>query len=275
MLEYYIRTPEHDESRGPFDTSKLRSLVEAGQVSENTLYYDEEKEEWLPIALNQVLRDELFPEKKSLKLRIGTDGEAAAAVAAAKDEEEENGAEINVEDILKAAEGDTEETRHHRQRQKSFERAVALAPTSLGLMLLLSAIAFLVPHHESIQNAVNDGAFTNLLNYPFFLVGVFDLIMAVLLLLAVTDIYPLVRGRSMLGLGFGVYVGWALGDPLLMLAFALGGVGIFLATMAQRLSTMTLAVAMGLGGNATLAYLAINERFADFYGSIQFNFFTQ
>ena len=53
MLEYYIRTPEQDESRGPFDASKLRTLAEAGQVTENTLYYDEDKEEWIPMASNE------------------------------------------------------------------------------------------------------------------------------------------------------------------------------------------------------------------------------
>ena len=45
MSEYYIRTPEQDESRGPFTVSKLNTLAEAGQVKENTLYYDEDKEE--------------------------------------------------------------------------------------------------------------------------------------------------------------------------------------------------------------------------------------
>ncbi|MFU8848832.1 MAG: GYF domain-containing protein [Opitutales bacterium] len=269
MPEYYIRTPEHEESRGPFDAAKLRTLVEAGQVSENTLYYDETKEEWLPIALNEELRAELFPEKKSLKLRIGADNKTASDA-----KEPEDKSDINVEDMLKAAEGDTKETRHLKQSQRSFEKAVSLASNALGLIMLLSAIAFLVPHHAVVQNAVSEGEFTRLLNSPFLLVGVFDLIMAVLLLLSVTEIYPLIRARSMLGLGFGLYLGWALGDPLLMLAFTLGGVGIFLATIAQRLSTMILAIALGLFGNGALAYLAVNGRFEGFYTSIQLNLFT-
>jgi hypothetical protein len=270
MPEYYIRTPEQDESRGPFNISKLLTLAEAGQVSENTLYYDEEKEEWIPIGLNDELKAQVFPEKESIKLRVGHDTERETSEDDSTDEDE-----INVENMLKAAEADTEETRHLKRSQKSFERAVALASMTLGLMMILSAISFLIPHLDAIQGAVNEGTYTYLLNYPFLLVGIFDLIMAVLLLLSVTEVYPVIRGRSMLGLGFGVYIGWALGDPLLMLAFGLGGAGVFLATIAQRVSFMVVAIVMGIGGNGALAYLAINNRFADFYTTIQLSLFTQ
>jgi len=268
MLEYYIRTPDQDESRGPFNASKLRTLAEAGQVTQNTLHYDEDKEEWIPIALNEALKAEIFPEVESLKLRMEPHSEASAEEAVEK-------TAINVEDMLKAAEGDTEETRHLKQKQQSFEKAVELAAMTLGLIMLLSAVSFLAPHHNVVQSAFGESALASLINYPFLLVGIFDLVMAILLLLSVTEIYPLIRGRSMLGLGFGVYIGWALGDPLLMLAFGLGGAGLFLATLAPSLSTMLLAIVMGIGGNGTLAYLAINGRFAKFYDAVQLNLFTQ
>ena len=61
MSHYYIRIPEQDESRGPFDIPKLETLAEAGQINPNTLYYDVEREEWIPIALNDALRSKVFP----------------------------------------------------------------------------------------------------------------------------------------------------------------------------------------------------------------------
>lgn len=271
MPDYYIRTPEQDKSRGPFNISKLLTLAEAGQVTENTLYYDEEKEEWIPIALNEELKAQVFPKSESLKLRIGQSNDESEDDN--DDSTEESG--LNIENMLKAAEADTKETRHLKRSQKSFERAVALASMTLGLMMILSAISFLIPHLDAIQGAVNEGTYANILNYPFLLVGFFDLIMAILLLLSVTEVYPLIRGRSMLGLGFGLYLGWALGDPLLMLAFGLGGVGVFLATISQRLSIMVLSIVMGIGGNGALAYLAISNRFAEFYSSFSLNLFTQ
>ena len=73
MSDYYIRTPEQNESRGPFDISKLLTLAEAGQINPNTLYYDEEKEEWIPIALNDALRAQVFPEREKLSLKIEPD----------------------------------------------------------------------------------------------------------------------------------------------------------------------------------------------------------
>lgn len=268
MPEYYIRTPEQDESRGPFNINKLLTLAEAGQVTENTLYYDENKEEWVPIALNDELKAQVFPKAESLKLTIGNDKESAS-------EDSDGLTGLNVEDMLKAAEADTKETRHLKKSQKSFEKAVALASMSLGLMMLLSAVSFIIPHLEIIQGAVNEGVYTHLLNYPFFMVGIFDLIMAILLLLSVTEIYPLIRGRSALGLGFGLYLGWALGDPLLMLAFGLGSAGVFMATISQRLSLMLVAIIIGIGGKGGLAFLAINDRFVEFYNSAQLNLFTE
>lgn len=270
MTDYYIRTPEQDESRGPFNISKLLTLAEAGQVTENTLYYDEEKEEWIPIGLNEELEAQVFPKSESLSLRIGRSSDGEISPDDSTDEDK-----IEVENLLKAAEADTEETRHLKRSQKSFERAVALASMTLGLMMILSSISFLVPHLDAIQGAVNEGNYGNLINYPFLLVGIFDLIMAVLLLLSVTEVYPLVRGRAMLGLGFGVYLGWALGDPFIMLGFGLGGAGLFLATISQRFSLMILAIVIGIGGNGALAFFAINDRFAEFYSAVQLSLFTQ
>jgi hypothetical protein len=117
---------------------------------------------------------------------------------------------------------------------------------------------------------VGENNFPEMLNYPFLLVGFFDLFIAILLLLSVTEVYPLVRGRGMLGLGFGGYVGWALGDPLIMMAFGLGGAGLFFATISERFSLMLLAVVIGIGGNGFLAYLAMSGRFAEFYSAIRF-----
>lgn len=269
MPDYYIRTPGQDASRGPFDIAKLLTLAEAGHISENSLYYDETKEEWMPIALNEALMAQVFPQREKLSLRIGGQEDESAG-----SESQEEGC-ISVEDMLKAAEADTEETRHLKRRKKSLERAVALAPMSLGLMLLLSAISYVVPHLSVIRGAISEQLYSNILNYPFILVGSFDLLMAILLLLSVTDVYPLARGRSMLGLGFGVYLGWALGDATLMLASGLASVGIYMATISQRLSLMLLAIIMGVGGNGLMAYLAIDGRFDAFYSVVHINLIGQ
>lgn len=263
MSDYYIRTPEQNESRGPFDISKLLTLAEAGQINPNTLFYDEEKEEWIPFALNEELRKKVFPERERLALKV----EQPKA-----DEAKDSGPDdINVEAMLAAAEGDTAEKRKLTRKKKSFERAAGISAVGLGLMMILSALFMILPLIPQIQVALGDNHFASIFNYPTILVGAFDLILGILLILSVTEVFPLARGRAMLTLGFGVYVGWSLGDPLIVGLTAAAGIGIFLATLAQSMQTMIVAFVLGIGGNLYLAYLALNGRFDGFFDTIVFN----
>jgi hypothetical protein len=270
MADYYIRTPDREDSRGPFDAQQLLTLAEAGQITENTLHYDETKEEWIPIALNEALKTEVFPEREKLSLKIREPQNDAPATV---DGAVETGG-IDVNDMLAAAERDTSETRHLKKKEESFHKAASISTSSLGIMLLLSAIALLTPHFTIINAAITEERLTTIINYPFIIIGLFDFIMAALLLLAVTEVYPLLRGRAMLTLGFGVYVGWALGDPMILLASAGAGIGIFGATISQSLFTMLLASMIGIGGNGLLAYLAITGHFAGFFDSVAFNWIS-
>jgi hypothetical protein len=277
MADYYIRTPDREESRGPFDASKLLTLAEAGQINENTLYYDEKKEEWTPIALNKVLTAEVFPQRKKLTLKVGqprakkvfAETDAPSEVEEEEQEEEEEG--LNVEAMLAAAEADTEETRYLKQQDQSFEKAAGLSSPGIGLMMLLSAVFFLMPHFSEVTKAFSNGSYSSLINYPFILVALIDFVMAACLFLAVTEIYPLLRGRGMLTFGFGLYLGWSIGDPLIMAAAATGGFGIFYATLAQNYPMMILTILLGVGGNGTLAYLAFVGRFSEFFGGVHLN----
>jgi hypothetical protein len=268
MADYYIRTPDRDESRGPFEISQLLTLAEAGQINENTLFYDESKEEWTPIALNKQLKGEVFPNREKLSLKLGQSSQDDDQDDQDDGMHEQGG--IQVSDMLAAAERDSDETQHLKKKEESFQKAAALSTSSLGIMLLLSAVTILAPHFPAINEAISADQVATIINYPFIIVGLFDLIMAALLFLAVTEIYPILRARSMLTLGFGIYVGWALGAPLILFAFALSGLGIFYATISQKFSTMLLAMALGIGGNALLAYLSIVGHFAGFFESFNF-----
>jgi hypothetical protein len=196
MADYYIRTPDREESRGSFDASPLSTLAEAGQITENTRYL--------------------------------------------------------------------------KKKKKSLQKAAVLSNSSIGLMMMLSAVFLLAPHFSAINEAISAEKISTIFNYPFIIVGLFDFIMAALLFLSVTEIYPLLRSRAMLTLGFGIYVGWALGDPIILIASAAAGLGIFFATIAQNLSTMLVAMTLGIGGNATLAYLAILDHFVGFFDSMYY-----
>lgn len=269
MDDYYIRTPENDHSRGPFDVDKLQSLTEAGQVTEDTLYYDEEQEEWKPIALNETLKDTLFPKHKRLSLAAekSDDGKAPA-----EDQSEEDDAQVDVQELLAAADGETEDTHHLRKGRESMEKASAAAPLGLALSMALSGIFLLFPHFGVLQKAFGDGAFTDLIGFPFFLVALLDFALALALALAVTEVYPYVRGRAMIGLGFGVYMGWVLQSPDLMLAFFLAGAGPFCATLSKRFPLTIAALVIAVAANGYLAYLSFIGRFEGFFESVRISF---
>jgi hypothetical protein len=265
MADYYIRTPDHEESRGPFDSSQLLTLAEAGQITENTLHYDETKEEWIPIALNAQLKKDVFPDNEKLTLKMDNSSKTSD-----EPQDTETGG-LFVNDMLAAAERNSDETRHLKKKEESFEKAASIATTSLGVMLLLSAITLLFPHFSVIEKAITSESSAAILNYPFIIVGLFDFLMAICLFLAVTEVYPILRGRAMITLGFGLYIGWALGDPLIMVASTAAGIGILYATIAQSYSSMITATVLGIAGNGALAYLAFTDRFAGFFDSAYFN----
>jgi hypothetical protein len=266
MPDYYIRTPDHNESRGPFDPMKLQTLAEAGQITENSLYYDESKEEWVPIALNKELLAEVFPEREYLKLKVQkTEKELE------KKEAKRDPGGHHVEDMLSAADGKTKQRKAIKSREESRNKTANISAPALGFMMMGSAVFLLYPHFDIINEAIDSGSFGVFINRPFILLGLIDLILGIVLFLAVTEVYPVLRGRGMLTLGFGIYVGWALGDPILMGISAAAGVGIFLATITQRFSIMLLAVVLGVGGHGALAYLATTGRFTGFFERIAFD----
>ena len=273
--EYYIRSPEQNASRGPFDIARLQTLGEAGQVTENTLIYDDSREEWVPLGMLEELRASVFPERRKLSLKPrgnAGDGATAATSGEAGGDDESGGNEIS--EMLAAAEGDTDETRHLKKKERSFQKAVALAASGIGLMMVLSAVFLLMPHFGILNTLMEEERSLAIVNHPFVLVGLFDLVMAVFLFLAVTEVYPLLRARGMLTLGFGAYVGWALGDPVLMASSAAAGVGIFAATLARSYPVMLLTLCLGIAGNGWLAYLSTTGRFTGFFEGIEFEWVT-
>ena len=65
--EIYIRNASDTEARGPFNLEQLISLAENEQVTRETVFYDTEKEEWVPIGESPDMLTAVYPEKKKLK----------------------------------------------------------------------------------------------------------------------------------------------------------------------------------------------------------------
>ncbi len=253
--EYFIRSAEAETARGPYDIDKLITLAEAGQVSVETLYYDDDLEAWVALGSNSELREKIFPKRKTLKLRKKEDSQVESLNAA---DDAREGADISVGKMLAAAEGTTEETRYVRTKAQWQNRAAALSAPALAILLLASATSLIYPSWQTVSGFFSDEpeSFTVLLQQPLLLLGAFDLIMGGLMLLAATDFYPILRFRAMLGAGFfGVLylADYAHGDAngiYLAASTALFGVGIFVCTLTLHFRLMMLAIASAAIGVA-------------------------
>lgn len=248
MQEYYIRQEGDEDSRGPFTLDQLSSLVEAGQVTRQTYYYDSISEKWLEIQSNAELIAALFPTKKKLSIKTK---ESVPSINTPKKEDEKP---ITVEEMLAAAEGETAETRGKRDLTPRKAMAARWGMRSMALMFLISAAGMLVLHMDAVLSLDVVAILTN----PFVLIGLADLLLGLLLFLEITSLYSLVRFRAALGLGFFGFLFWADGNILPIAALAAGSIGAFLTTLTVNLWSVAFFSLLGLAGMVGFAYFLVN-----------------
>ena len=255
--EYFIRAPEDETARGPYGIGELQTLAEADKLTREYYYFDAQLESWAQIETNEDLMSKVFPEKKKLGLRKKTTEEIGSINA--EDEEEEA---VKVDEMLAAAEGHTDETKHVRTKRLWAERTANLSVPLLGIMLFVSAASVLYPSWNIIDAILNEkpDAWTMLFQNPVVFLGALDLIMGVFLFLNATEVFPLIRFRAMLGSGFFAtvyFLTFMNGDSeALFLSLAnLGlGIGLYVCTITLRFSVMIIAASLGIAGCAGIIW---------------------
>lgn len=246
--EYYVRRADSDDVRGPFNVDKLMTLAEAGQVERETLYYDEEKQDWLPIASNDELRAAVFSEKKRIALRSKKHDSALAPDPSEKSLtlEDSTRREVTIESILAAAEGKTDSAWNLGAKRKLNEMVLGMTPAILGVMFVLSGSVLAWKDLDNVSKAFEARDIMPLLREPLVVVGVVDLVFATLLFLWVSEIFPLLRFRAMLGLGFFSYVAWNSGNHQWMVANVIASVAIFICTLSSKTELTLGSMAAGV-----------------------------
>lgn len=244
--EFYIRNASETEARGPFNHEHLVSLAETGQITRETLYYDAVKEEWMPVTENAELIAVIFPEKTTLRLK-GRTGLKTLNVA------DTTASPISVDDMLAAAEGRTEDTQDKLDPAIARERAAAIGLYSAIVLLLLSAAALTLPAIDFLAEPNLGG----LLQRPLVLLGGLNLVLALLLILQVTQAYPVVRFSSALGVGLVGFLLWTQGQTVPLAAFAVGSAGLYFCTVFLNFIGIGLAAGLGLAGMLGYAFFAL------------------
>lgn len=231
---YRIRESDSDDIRGPFTVGQLSSLVDAHQVSAQTLLQEEGSDQWRSIGQNSELNDTLFPEKKKYTFK--------PKVRPSHEEGSSNVPEMNLSSILDTV---SEEVQHD-DKVNSFSLTLQLR--TIGAIMLLSAITLLFPYRMSVWAAFQSGQFMWLITQPKFIVGMFDLIVAAMGLFNLGSTYSVVRVRVMIGLGFYAYIHWALGQTLDLYAITAGFLAVFIATLTLNRMIVILCGLVGVLG---------------------------
>lgn len=247
MSEYFIRYPDSEEAKGPYNLEQLQSLSEAKRVKPETLYYDEDKEVWVAFSTNEDLKESLFPEEKRLSLR-SKESEDLDLLNKPEDETTEK---LTIEEILAAAEGETSETKGKTVKKKWKERTASYTSLSLTITFALSAAGLIALNMADIMT-LNPAI---MLANPFLILGAVDLFITICLALSVTTIYPVVRFRTAIGLGFLALYFYSFDQPILAGLISVSMFSTFINTFTTRVSIFLLTGPGAVGGMAGFLFL--------------------
>jgi len=244
--EFYIRSPSETEARGPFNLDQVTSLAEAGQVTAETLYYDASNEKWVAIGDNAEVKAAVFPEKK--KLSVKKDLKVVTL-----NKENDSASPITVTDMLAAAEGRTDDTKDKSDPAIAMARAAKIGMWACIVALICSAVGEIVPSIDAVMTMDPD----KILPHPLVFLGAIDVFLTLMLILGVVTLYPFVRFRAALGVGFIGLIYWTQGIHTPLIAVVLGSVGLYLCTIFVRYLPIAVASVLALGGMGGFAWLAL------------------
>ena len=244
--EFYIRNASETEARGPFNHEHMVSLAENGQITTETLYYDAGTEQWVALETNAAVCAIIFPQKVALKLKAKTTFKTLNIADA-------NAAPISVVNLLAAADGRTAETADKLDPTIARERAAGIGRWSAIVILCISAAALCLPSIDILTKLEIE----KLLLQPMAILGLGQALLALLLLLQVTQAYPFVRLSATLGIGMVGLILWTRGQTTPLTSFAIGSVGLYFCTVFVNFVGVGLAAGLGLVGMAGYALFAL------------------
>lgn len=245
--EIYIRNESETEARGPFNLEQVSSLVDAGQVTTETLVYDASTEQWVALSANPELMAAIFPEKKKLVLK--------AKEIKTLNKPDENAKAITVNDILAAAEGRTDDTKDKSDPEIAMLRAAKIGMIGATVTLLAAAVGEVLPATDALMSMDP----VKIVAQPLVILGVLDVFLTVLLALGMASIYPFVRFRAALGFGLMGFIFYAQGLPSPLLAAVAGSAGLYLCTVFVSMIPVIIAAAAGVGGMGMLAWFFLSH----------------
>ncbi len=262
MREYYIRKEGDDEASGPYNLDQITSLIEAGKLDKEAYVYDIDKEEWIPIEECAELMEVLFPAKKKLTLQVDSeeDDEEGDDSEGKKDSKDDDAPEpkqaITVSAMLAQAEGREGDDPSGKSPVEKRAQAAYLGLRFTTLFVLGSAATMVFLEWDLVRTANA----LKMVQSPYILFAIADLLLGIVLLLQVTEIFPLVRLRAAIGLGALTILFVTSGDPWLALANAVLSISVYFCTAiltTKKVLPFCITGCLGLAAYITLVILPI------------------
>ena len=257
MREYFIRKEGDKETSGPYNLNQITSLIEAGKLDKETDVYDIDQELRITIEDNEELMEILYSQKKKLPPQVESEeteeeGKKAEKKKGKNPEEEEKS--ISVPEMIDKAKGRDDSGGRSPAKKRARSAFIDLRFTTL--FILGAAVTMVFLDWELVKTAKA----LRILESPYIIFAIIDILLGIFLLLQVTEIYPLVRLRAAIGLGALTILFLTSGDSMLALANALLCVSIYFCTATlstPKVITFYITGILSLAGYVTLVVLPI------------------
>jgi hypothetical protein len=213
--EFHIRNETDSDGRGPDHLEQVASLSEAVQSTSATLIYDAANELWVALSAQAELMASLSPEKKKFILQ---------------------------------ARGLTDDTADKRDPAIAMMRAARVGLWSCLGALVAGAAGAMLPHPDAVLSLEPAKFFAQ----PIMPRGLLDVFVAVMLGFGMVSLYPFVRFRAALGIGFLGFMFVAHRQPLPALLMASGSTGLCLCTLFVLMLPMVIVAGAAVGGMGSL-----------------------
>ena len=260
MREYYVRKEGDEEASGPYNLDQITSLIEAGKLDKEAHVYDIDQEQWIPIEENEELMEILYPRGKKLSLQVEPEETKEEAKERQKAEKKKGSnpeaakKSISVPEMLAQAEGRNDSGGRSPLEKRARSAFIGLRFTTLFIIGAAVSMVFLDWELVKTANALR------MLESPYIIFAVIDFLLGIVLLLQVTEIYPLVRLRAAIGLGTLTILFLTSGDSMLALANAVLCISIYFCTAtfsSPKVVPFYITGILGLAGYITLVILPI------------------
>ncbi len=244
VKEYHIRAPESTRGHGPYTVEALCEMGEQGKIEEETLFWSTQKEAWVAFIDDSPLFSQVFPGRSKLHLSDPAAEEENLPI------NRDEGDELTVNDMLATANAETDETRHLARRERNRQLSVKIVPWGLGAGLGLSGAALVASQWDLFKEVIDTREYSLLASEPFLFIGVLDLVVGLLCALGVSALYPVLRLRLALGIGYFGYIFWSWQMPWAAGGVVLASLGMFAMTLSANLLVTILSVSLAVGGMA-------------------------